>query len=224
MRKMKWMTLRQTAFAVALASAAVNAYAATVTNMTVAGGTFSMGVFDSGQNWTNTGNPSANLVGGYNNFGTLFQFNGSGGAVNGFTGDGTTAPYGGTPVTGGPVPTFDATGSTITGNLSAFTVFWNGTNFNQGANPVSGTWNATTGAYNVSWSSTINGGPFNGQTGNWSLNGIATVGTSTPPPTTTPGTPGTGPTAPVPEASTTAMMLIGLTLLGGLVTRRRKSL
>lgn len=220
MRNTKWMTLRQAALAVALASAAVNAYAATVTNMTVAGGTFSMGVFDSGQTWTNSGNPSANLVGGYNNLGTLFQFNGSGGAVMGFTGNGTTAPDGGTPVTGGPVPTFDATGSTITGNLSAWTVFWNGTNFNQGASPVSGTWNATTGAYNMSWSSTIHGGPFSGQTGDWSFHGIATAGASTP---TVPTTPGTGPTAPVPEASTTAMMLVGLTLLGGLITRRRRS-
>lgn len=221
MRKTKWMTLRKTAFVVVLTSTVVNAYAATVTNMTVAGGTFSMGAFDSGQNWTNTSNPSANLVGGYNNFGTLFQFNGSGGAVMGFTGDGTTAPDGGTAVAGGPVPTFDATGGAITGNLSAWTVFWNGTNFNQGASPVSGTWNGTTGAYNMGWSSTIHGGPFNGQTGDWSFHGIATAGASSP--TTGPTTPGTGPTSPVPEASTTAMLLVGLTLLGGVVSRRRKS-
>ncbi|MHB8414917.1 MAG: hypothetical protein ACYDB1_05975, partial [Acidiferrobacteraceae bacterium] len=112
MRNMKWTALKQTALAVALIGTAVSAYAATITNMTISSGTFAMGVFDSGQNWTNTGNPSANLVGGYNNFGTLFQFNGSGGAVNAFTGNGTTAPYGGTPVNGGTVPSFDTSGST----------------------------------------------------------------------------------------------------------------
>ncbi|MHB1514326.1 MAG: hypothetical protein ACYCVY_01210 [Acidiferrobacteraceae bacterium] len=219
MRNTKWMALKQTALAVALIGTAVSAYAATVTNMTVGGGTFSMGVFDSGQNWTNTGNPSANLVGGYTNLGTLFQFNGSGGAVNAFTGDGTTAPYGGGMVNGGPVPTFDTSGSTISGNLSSWTVFWNGTNFNQGADPVSGTWNSSTGAYNIAWTSTIHGGPFSGQTGSWSFNGVATAGTAITPPTTNP----TGGTSPVPEASMTAMMLTGLALLRVLTRKNRFS-
>lgn len=212
---MKRMTLKKTLFAIALAGCTASAYAATVSNMTVSGGTFAMpGVTTGTVNWTNSGNSSANLVGGYNQFGTLFSFFGSN--VKGFTGNGTTAPYGGTPVNGGAVPSFTTSGSTIGGNLSAWTVYWNGTNFNQGANPVSGGWNPTTGAYNISWTSHIVGGPFNGFTGDWSFAGTATAAGGTPIPSSGPSP------SPVPEASTTAMMLAGITLLGALMTRRRR--
>lgn len=220
---MKRMTLKKTLLAVALAGCTASAYAATVTNMTVTGGTFNLGGSPGTPNpWTPAS--SFNLVGGYGQFGQMFTFFND--PVMGFTGNGTTAPYGGTPVNGGPVPTFSATGTgssgSITGNLSAFTVNWNGTNFNQGASAASGTWNPSSGAYHIAWSSKVVGGPFNGQTGNWSFNGIATAGSSAPTTTPTPtNSPTSGP-SPVPEASTTAMMLVGVTLLGGLLTRRRR--
>lgn len=215
---MKRMTLEKTLLAIILAGCTASAYAATVSNMTVTGGTFAMpGVTTSTVNWTNGGNPGANLVGGYNQFGTLFNFFGS--AAKGFAGSGTTAPYGGTPVNGGPVPSFTTSGSTISGDVSAWTIYWNGTNFNQGANPVSGSWNPTTGAYNIAWTSHIVGGPFGGYTGDWSFTGMATAASGVPTPS-----PSSGPSpSPVPEASTTAMMLAGLTLLGGLLTRRRRT-
>lgn len=119
-----------------------------------------------------------------------------------FSGDGTYAPYGGTPVVGGPTinGTVDATAGTITVDMSNWTAHWNGTNFNQGASAVTGTYNSTTGAFNIAWSSTVSGGPFDGQTGNWSLQGTA---------------------APIPEASTYGMMLAGLGLVGFAVRRRK---
>jgi len=71
----------------------------------------------------------------------------------------------------GPFPgvTGDVTGNTLTLDLRSWTAYWTGTDFNQGANNVVATivganWTAT-------WSSTIVGGPFNGQVGNWTLTG-----------------------------------------------------
>ncbi len=110
-----------------------------------------------------------------------------------------------------PTGTVDTTAGTITMNLPSWVASWNGTDFNQGTNNGStssstvatGTYNASTGAYVVDWHSFITGGSFNGQTGYWQLSGNVT-------------------TAAVPEASTAAMMLVGLTLVGGVATRRRK--
>ncbi len=218
---MKRMTLKQTLLAVALASCAASTYGATVTNMSVTGGTFNLSGSPGTPNpWTTSS--SLNLVGGYGQLGEMFTFFND--PVVGFTGNGTTAPYGGTPVNGGPVPTFNVTGTgstgTITGKLSAFTINWNGTNFNQGTSAANGTWNPGSGVYNICWSATVVGGPFNGQTGNWSFNGVAMAGSSVP--TTGGGGGSTTGTSPIPEASATAMVLVGLALLGGLVTRRRK--
>lgn len=141
-----------------------------------------------------------NLIGDINvAYGSSFTFFNN--PVNVFSGDGTYAPYGGAPVTGGnPIAaTVDADTGTITVDLSSWTAFWNGTNFNQGSSAASGTWNAVTGAYDIAWSSTVSGGPFDGQTGNWSLQGVAAV----------------------PEASTYGMMLAGLGLVGFAVRRRK---
>ena len=199
------MQFKPTLLALALAAVSSGAFAApvTISDLTVTGGIFSMPPFASNINWTNP-NASANFVGGYVQMGSLFPFGSAN--VFGFTGDGTTAPYGGTPVTGGPVPsgTVDAATGTINLNLSAFTAEWNGTNFNQGSPTVTGTWDPTTGAYTASWSSLIVGGAFNGNTGYWTFNGTAVA-------------------APVPEASTYGMMVVGLGLVGAAVMRRRKS-
>lgn len=140
------------------------------------------------------------LVDGYGSQAALFEF--FGGPVSVFTGDGTTAPFGATPVVGGPVPSGTTTATTIDFDLSAFTANWNGTNFNQGDSMVTGTYDPVTGAFSATWDSLIVGGPFNGFTGTWSVSGVAA--------------------AAVPEAETYAMMLAGLGLVGTMVARRRK--
>jgi hypothetical protein len=82
-----------------------------------------------------------------------------------------------------PVPeiTVGADGK-LTGDLSAFGVSWNSQQFNQGApkpdgtkspntTGPTGTYDAATGAFVVEWTSEIAGGPFNGFTGQWHLEG-----------------------------------------------------
>jgi len=80
-----------------------------------------------------------------------------------------------------PSVTASPTG-TLTGDLSALGVAWNGQQFNQGApkpngaaspntTGPTGTYDATTGAYVLQWTSQISGGPFNGFTGVWHLEG-----------------------------------------------------
>jgi hypothetical protein len=83
-----------------------------------------------------------------------------------------------------PSVTSDASGK-LTGNASAFSVAWNGQQFNQGApkpdgsspgstKALHGTYDKTTGAFVLDWSSQIVGGPFNGFTGVWHLVGTFT--------------------------------------------------
>jgi hypothetical protein len=78
---------------------------------------------------------------------------------------------------------------------------WNGNNFNQGANPVTGTASGgSTGTFTASWTSLINGGPFNGQTGTYNVTGTYSV-------------------VPIPAAA----WLMGSGLVGlATVARRRK--
>jgi hypothetical protein len=82
------------------------------------------------------------------------------------------------------VPSVVVRGNKITGNLSAWTAEWNKIYFNQGApkpaaapypggtRPVIGTYNAKTKAFTITWYSLIVGGPFNGFTGFWHLQGF----------------------------------------------------
>lgn len=81
-----------------------------------------------------------------------------------------------------PAPALTLSGSTISGQLEAFAVNWNGQQFNQGApkpggatpgltSPVKGTYDAATHAYTLDWTSQIVGGPFNNFTGVWHLAG-----------------------------------------------------
>jgi hypothetical protein len=168
------MMFKKTLLAAALTGAAIAANAATlgVTSMTMTGGSFDLGgAPGTPGSWSASGEL---ISSGYQAFGSFFTFFGQ--PVNVFTGDGTSAPYGGTAVTGGPVPsaTVDDVAGTISVDLSAWTAYWNGTNFNQGSPSISGTWNSGTGVYNIGWASTVVGGPFNGQTGNWTLTGVAT--------------------------------------------------
>lgn len=75
--------------------------------------------------------------------------------------------------TGGPVPTgfIDDQTNTITMDLSSWFAWWNGTTFNQG-NSATGSYDPTSGAFTLNWSKVIVGGPFNGTTGYWQLNGF----------------------------------------------------
>jgi hypothetical protein len=70
----------------------------------------------------------------------------------------------------------------LSGQLEALWAEWNNLYFNQGSpkpdgtkpgltQPVSGTYDVSTGAFVLTWASAISGGPFNGFTGYWHLAG-----------------------------------------------------
>jgi hypothetical protein len=80
------------------------------------------------------------------------------------------------------VPTITRDGSKLSGDLRAFAASWNKQHFNQGApkpdgkkpgftKEVSGTYNASTKAFTITWRSLIVGGPFDKFTGEWHLVG-----------------------------------------------------
>jgi hypothetical protein len=79
------------------------------------------------------------------------------------------------------MPTLTATGGTLTGDLAAFTAYYGGASFNQGApkpdgsgEAPMGTIDAETGAYVLDWTSQIVGGSFNDFVGVWHLEGTFT--------------------------------------------------
>jgi hypothetical protein len=87
----------------------------------------------------------------------------------------------GTAVTAPSIQT-DASGK-LTADMRAWEATWNKQDFNQGSpkpdgsmpkltTAPHGTYNATTGAFVLEWTSTIVGGPFNEFTGSWHLEGI----------------------------------------------------
>lgn len=108
---------------------------------------------------------------------------------------------------GGAAPsgTVDGAAGTIDVDMSSWFAFWNGNDFNQGAQ-ATGTYDEATGAFTLNWSSTINGGPFDGATGFWQLSGTANVEAPS--------------SVPVPAA--VWLMGSGLIGLAG-VARRRKA-
>jgi hypothetical protein len=104
----------------------------------------------------------------------------------------------------------------LTGDLRAWEATWNKQDFNQGApkpdgstpkltTPVRGTYNATTGAFVLQWTSTIAGGPFNEFTGSWQLAGtFRERGGAATPAAATPRTPVAGSPSPGGATATTA--------------------
>ncbi|MDO8969637.1 MAG: PEP-CTERM sorting domain-containing protein [Saprospiraceae bacterium] len=208
------MKFQKTMLALAFAGSAMSAQAAQVTELVITGGDFAMGaaagLCGSGGPFGNhqclTAGSTIDTDDGLFEGPSLTAFNFFGAPVTTFTAAsavGAAASLTGNPITG------DATGTTITLDLGSFYANWSGTNFLQAPNGTgiaTGTWtatSATTGTFDISWSSLISTAPFAGQTGNWHLVGTATI-------------------AAVPEASTYGMMLAGLGLVGGMVSRRRK--
>jgi hypothetical protein len=79
-------------------------------------------------------------------------------------------------------PTIEYSGGKLSGDLRALAAAWNGQHFNQGApkpdgtspgntTAPSGTYDAETKAFTLTWASQIVGGPFNNFTGVWHLQG-----------------------------------------------------
>jgi hypothetical protein len=176
------------------------------TFMTATSGTF--GVYDPAQDWlvpaspwTNTENPGANLVGDYVTLGAVSNFFAV--PMYLYTGNGSISPYGGTMApSGGPVPTaiLDDVAHTIQADLSAFSWSWNVNNFGQGSAHVSGTWDPSTGVYNLAWESPFAlGYGFDGLIGQWTMTGVAAI----------------------PEPETYAQMLAALALMVPVLRPRR---
>lgn len=69
----------------------------------------------------------------------------------------------------------DTVNQSIHVDLSSWTWSWNGYNFHQGDSNIVGSYDESTGAYNISWSSIVPGGSMMGQTHEWNLTGVATV-------------------------------------------------
>ncbi len=81
-----------------------------------------------------------------------------------------------------PAPVIYAQGAKLSGQVEAWSAAWNKQYFNQGSpkpngtrpgltQPVSGTYNAATHRFVLTWTSQVVGGPFNGFTGDWHLSG-----------------------------------------------------
>jgi hypothetical protein len=67
-------------------------------------------------------------------------------------------------------PAISVSGGHLSGQLNGLVAEWNKQVFKQG-NKVTGTYNAKTRRYVLTWSALINGGPFNRFTGHWWLRG-----------------------------------------------------
>jgi hypothetical protein len=81
-----------------------------------------------------------------------------------------------------PAPSIVDNNGKLSGQLEAWSASWNNQYFNQGSpkpdgsmpgitSPVTGTYDAATGAFVLTWTSSIVGGPFNGFSGYWHLQG-----------------------------------------------------
>jgi hypothetical protein len=82
-----------------------------------------------------------------------------------------------------PAPVIKVKNGRLSGQVEAWTADWNNLYFNQGSpkpgggtpgltQPVTGTYNTKTHAFVLTWASSVVGGPFNGFTGYWHLQGV----------------------------------------------------
>jgi len=86
-----------------------------------------------------------------------------------------------------PAPAISVKDGKLSGQVEAWTASWNKLYFNQGSpkpdgtspgltSAVAGTYDSTTHAFVLTWSSQVVGGPFNGFTGSWHLQGTFSPG------------------------------------------------
>jgi hypothetical protein len=71
----------------------------------------------------------------------------------------------------GTAPSISVKNGKLSGQLTGFTAEWNNQTFPQGSSAVKGTYNVKTRKYVLTWKSLVSGGPFNGFTGDWHLQG-----------------------------------------------------
>jgi len=82
-----------------------------------------------------------------------------------------------------PAPSIVDKNGKLSGQIEAWSAAWNKLYFNQGSpkpggshpgltRPLTGTYNASSHAFVITWTSQVVGGPFNGFTGYWHLSGI----------------------------------------------------
>lgn len=227
------MTKIAAALVLTVATAGAQAAVVGTTDMQITGGTFGMGAFTGGVSnpitlfGTNDITDQYNLPGWNTAVAQTTGVIASGASLSFAFGTGPTdqvngffAPTAAGATGGGAFPTFN--GSLVNGNVSSidmnsYFANWGGTSFNQGNAAQVGNGNnplvsnltmsgctASGCNWNMSWKSTIVGGPFNTQKGTWALSGtIASV-------------------AAVPEASTFGMMAAGLGLVGFAARRRTR--
>jgi hypothetical protein len=85
-----------------------------------------------------------------------------------------------------PAPEIRNDNGKLSGQVTAWSAAWNNQYFNQGSpkpdgsspgltSPVTGTYDAKTGAFLLTWASQVVGGPFNGFSGYWHLTGTFTA-------------------------------------------------
>ena len=67
-------------------------------------------------------------------------------------------------------PSISVSGNKLSGQVNGLVAEWNNQTFKQGAK-VTGTYNSRTRDYDLTWTSLVSGGPFNGFTGYWNLQG-----------------------------------------------------
>ncbi|MBV9042055.1 MAG: hypothetical protein JOZ68_13700, partial [Acidimicrobiia bacterium] len=108
----------------------------------------------------------------------------------------------------------------LSGDLRAWEATWNKQDFNQGSpkpdgtmpkltTPAHGTYDASTGAFVLEWTSTIVGGPFNEFTGSWHLAGtFRPTGTTAAAAAAAPGQPASGARTPAAKATATGTAAI----------------